>query len=104
MRPAPRRAGSAGSRIRWDKAGRVALVCVLFFVCLLYVKPVIGFFDAWRDSKSEQATLAELKLENEALDQRARTLNAPDAPERAGRELGMVTAGEQPYTVTESIR
>lgn len=103
MRPAPRsRSRSRGrpaSRIRWDKVGRVALVLVLAAVLVSYIGPVINFVDAWGDSRSERAAVAELKAENAKLRQRVAELKGPDAAERAARRAGMVAAGEQPYVL-----
>jgi hypothetical protein len=103
MRPGPRRrrATGGGSRIQWDRVGRVALVIVLFLVLASYVGPSINFFDAWRGSKSEQSHLAELRQENARLHQRAEELKGPDAAEREARKLGMIdtSAGEAPFVV-----
>ena len=95
LRPAPRTRGRGGaSRIQWDRVGRIALVIVLVLICISYVSPAIHFFDAWRDSKNEHATLAHLKAENAKLHQRLGNLEGPDAAERGARKIGMVN-GEQ---------
>lgn len=99
LRPAPRGSGPRSTRIRWDKAGRVALVLVLFLILALYIRPVIGFVEAWHQNGSEQATLEQLRTERAELDQRAAELQLPDADEVRARELGMVRAGEQAYSV-----
>ena len=36
-------------------------------ICISYIGPSINFLDAWRDSKSEHASLAELQIENAKL-------------------------------------
>ena len=66
---------------------------VLVLICISYIGPSINFLDAWRDSKNEHATLAELKAENAKLKQRLTTLEGPDAAERGARKIGMVDAG-----------
>ena len=101
LRPTPRsaRRGSGASRIHWDKVGRIALLLVLVAICVSYVKPALNFFDAWRDSKAEHATLADLQTENAALRKRIANLDGPDAAERAARKLGMVTPGEGSYVL-----
>ena len=101
LRPSPRsrRRGSGASRIHWDKVGRVALVLVLLAICVSYVKPALNFFDAWRDSKAEHASLEQLRSENAKLRQRIVNLDGPDAAERAARKLGMVSPGEGSYVV-----
>ena len=79
----------------------MALVLVLALICISYVGPAINFVDAWRDSKSEHASLAELRSENAKLKQRLATLDGPDAAERGARKIGMVDEGngEAAYVV-----
>jgi cell division protein FtsB len=100
-RIAPRRrtGGRGRTRIQWDRVGRIVLVVVLFLVLASYVNPLVNFVDAWRDSKAEQAQLAELKLENARLKQRAASLEGPAAAESAARKLGMVSEGERSYVI-----
>jgi cell division protein FtsB len=100
LRPAPRsRRKTGASRIQWDRVGRIALVLVLAAILASYVKPALNFFDAWRDSKTEHASLAQLTKENQQLKQRVTQIQGPDAAERAARKLGMVAAGEGSYVV-----
>ena len=101
MRPAPRtrRRGAPASRIRWDRVGRVALVLVLAAVLVSYVSPALNFLDAWRDSRGEHASVADLREENAKLQERLAVLNSPDAAEREARRTGMVATGEGAYVV-----
>ena len=101
LRPSPRsRAGGRpASRVHWDKVGRVALVAVLFLVLASYVSPALKFFDAWRDSRTEHAALAELRDENARLRQRIASLDGSDAAERAARKQGLISLGEKAYTI-----
>jgi len=98
--PRPRARGRPKSRVKWDKLGRVVLVCVLFVVVALYVRPIMNFVDAWRTSKAEQATRSELAAQYHQLRRRSASLEQPDAIERAARRMGMVMSGEQPFAVT----
>jgi cell division protein FtsB len=68
-------------------------------ICISYIGPSINFVDAWRDSKSEHASLAELRAENAKLKQRRDNLEGPDAAERGARKIGMVDVGEAGYVV-----
>ena len=81
--------------------GRIALVLVLVLICISYVGPSLNFLDAWRDSKAEHASLADLRAENEKLKQRLGNLQGPDAAERGARKIGMVDEGngEAAYVV-----
>ncbi len=101
MRPAPRtrRGGRPASRIHWDKVGRVALVLVVAAVLVSYISPIVNFVDAWSDSRSEHAALADLKTENSKLRQRVAALDGEAAAERAARRVGMVAPGEAPYVL-----
>jgi cell division protein FtsB len=100
LRPTPRgRGGRRGSRIHWDKLGRVVLVLVIFAILVSYINPVVNFVDAWSDSRTERSSLAEVRGENAKLRQRLESLDAPDAAERSARRLGMVAEGEQPYVI-----
>ena len=72
---------------------------VLAAILASYVKPALNFFDAWKDSKAEHSSLAQLTKENQQLEQRITQIQGPDAAERAARKLGMVAAGEGAYVV-----
>ena len=89
----------AGSRIEWDKVGRVVLVLVLVFVLFSYVRPLINVFDTWRESGAAAQQLNELRAENQQLERRAKELNTPEAAIREARALGLVGEGEQAYKV-----
>ncbi len=101
LKPAPRSRSRGASRIQWDRVGRVALVFVLVLICISYVGPTLNFVDAWRDSKAEHASLADLQSENAKLKQRLVNLDGPDAAERGARKIGMVDEGngEAAYVV-----
>jgi cell division protein FtsB len=75
------------------------LVVVLFAVLASYLTPAINLVDDWRDSNAEQERLADLKRENTRLEQRAQTLEDPDAAEQKARRLGMVASGERAYVI-----
>lgn len=93
------RRGTRGSRIRWDRFGRVALVVVLFAVLVSYIGPTLRVFDTWRESKAGAARLATLKEENERLSRQARELEQPAAALVEARKLGLVGPGERAYVV-----
>jgi cell division protein FtsB len=100
LRPAPRsRSGRRASRVHWDKVGRVALVIVLFLILASYVGPTLNFVDAWRDSRAEHSSLADLRQQNAKLRQRIEALSGSDAAERAARKQGLVNLGEAAYTI-----
>jgi cell division protein FtsB len=99
LRPAPRRKGSrGGSRVRWDKLGRVLLVLVIFGVLASYIGPLMGLVGAWHEKGSAAGELAQLRQEHAALEKRAQETKGPDAL-NAARRLGMVSPGERSYFV-----
>jgi cell division protein FtsB len=87
------------SRIRWDRVGRVALLCVLVLVVALYVNPLMSWWSTWQQSKATQAEISALERHNEKLRARRDELRDPRTLEREARALGMVKPGERPYVV-----
>jgi cell division protein FtsB len=94
-----RSGGGRGSRIRWDRFGRIVLVLVLFIVLASYVGPSLHVFEGWRESNGAQARLAELKQENAELTRKAKALESQSAVIAEARKLGLVGASEQAYVV-----
>jgi cell division protein FtsB len=77
----------------------VVLVLVLFAILASYVKPLVGFVDAWRGSHDERAQLQELTREHSQLVARANALKKPDAASEEARRLGMIASGERAYVI-----
>lgn len=99
-RVAPRsRSRGRGSRIDWERAGRIALVLVLFLVVALYINPAAGFIDAWQESKAQRVSLAQEKQANEELKKRLAAISSSEGAEREARRMGMVAADERAYVV-----
>jgi cell division protein FtsB len=99
-RVAPRRSrGSRGSRIRWDRFGRIVLVLVLFVVIASYVGPSLHVFQSWQESRSAQEQLAAAKGENAELSRKAKMLESDAAVMAEARKLGLVGASEQAYVL-----
>jgi cell division protein FtsB len=90
-RPAP--------RVRWDRIGRLALLCVLVGVVALYVNPLRTYWSTWQEAKQRRGEVAALKRENEQLRARRAELRGKRALEREARRLGMVRPGERAYVV-----
>jgi cell division protein FtsB len=96
VRLAPRR---HGSRIHWDRLGRVVLVFVLFAVLASYLNPLVNFFHTWQDARSGKTALVKLRAENTSLRSQARALSNPAVLVRVARDQGMVRPGEQSYVI-----
>ena len=95
-RPAPRRAGGT---IRWDRVGRVALLCVLGAIVLLYVSPAKHWIEQSRTAGEQRQELHDLTEQNHHLKSRVKELRSPGALEREARRLGMVRKGERAYVI-----
>lgn len=103
-RVAPRSRGrSRGTRIHWDKVGRIILVLVLFAVLASYIRPTVNLIGNWREANGAEQRLVELKQENKRLERRANELKTPAAAIREARKLGLVAEGEQAYKI-EGLR
>lgn len=100
------RPGAAGAttfgirRVRWDRLGRLAMLCVLVALVYLYISAGVHMLSTWHQSHRDSAAVATMEREHRSLlDQRA-ALTAPGTLETEARQLGMMKPGEQPYVVT----
>ena len=93
---APRRAGSG---IRWERVGRLALLGVLGVIVLLYIPPVTHWFQQTSTAERSEQQLRDLEAERARLKSRLRELSGPGAVEREARKLGMTRRDERPYVV-----
>ncbi len=90
---------AARARIRWDRVGRWALICVFAFVLYLYIGPARTWVTTYGEAKRKRAEVAEVRELNERLRERKRQLERQDADELEARRLGMVKGGEKLYVV-----
>ena len=90
-----------GSRpgIRWDRLSRVALLCVLVALVLLYVGPARSYVSTVREASQRRAAVTDLEREHARLLARRAALGGLGAAEREARRMGMVRRGERPYVV-----
>jgi cell division protein FtsB len=89
----------AASRIRWDRVGRWALICVFAFVLYLYIGPARTWITTYSEAKRKREEVAQVRAENERLRARRRELEQAGAVELEARRLGMVKAGEKLYVI-----
>jgi cell division protein FtsB len=87
-------------RIRWDRVGHVALLCVAALVVYLYIGPTSNWISTYKESKERKSQVAELKREHDRLLERRDELKKPETLERIARELGMVRGAEKAYVVS----
>jgi hypothetical protein len=101
-RPAPRRRPASrrgGSRIQWDRVGRVALSLVLLAVLYSYLNPVIDLVKTYTATTAAKADLHETLAENKRLHWRVQHSDDPIVLEGKARGQGMVRPGETPYVI-----
>jgi cell division protein FtsB len=101
-RPAARRKPAArrgGSRIRWDRVGRIALTFVLAAVLYSYLNPAINLFKTYTATTAAKAEFQEVLRENKRLHHRIQTADDPIVVNRKARAQGMVAEGETPIVV-----
>lgn len=101
-RPAARRKPAArreGSRIHWDRVGRIALTLVLAAVLYSYLNPAIDFVKTYTATTAAKAEFHEKLRENKRLHKRIQTADDPIVISRKARAQGMVAEGETPMVV-----
>ena len=90
---------AAAGRIRWDRVGRIALLCVLVGMLYLYVGPTLSWIETYKEAGERRAEVAVLKERNRELRNRRDQLRRPGTLEKEARLRGMVRAGERAYVV-----
>lgn len=95
-RPGPRR---GGSRIRWDKVGRIALTLVLAAVLYSYFNPAIELVKTYTGASEAKAEFHEALKENKRLHHRVQSAGDPIVISRKARAQGLVAEGETPVVV-----
>jgi cell division protein FtsB len=95
-RPAARR---GGSRIKWDRVGRVALTLVLVAVLYSYLGPSLDFVKTYTGTTAAKAELHELLKENRRLHARIQSADDPLVVAHEARAQGMVAEGETPVVI-----
>jgi hypothetical protein len=98
----PRAIGASApvARIRWDRLGRVAMLCLLVALAYLYLSAGIRIYSTWRQARGDSAQLVKLEREHTLLARQHESLARRGTVEEEARRLGMMRAGEQSYVVT----
>ena len=91
--------GAAG-RVRWDRLGRAAMLCVMGALIYLYLSAGIHMFSTWRQSHRDTAAVVHLEQEHRQLQAQHEQLTKPGTLEADARQLGMMKKNEQPYVIT----
>ena len=85
------------ARMRWDRLGRIAMLCVLAALVYLYMSAGVRLLSTWREARSDSAQVAVLEHEHMLLQHQHEALGRRGTVEAEARKLGMMQAGEQPY-------
>jgi hypothetical protein len=95
-----RSSAGLGARVRWDRMGRVAMLCVLVALAYLYASAGLHMLSTWHQSQHDSATVAAMQHEHTLLVHQREALSAPGTLEAEARQLGMMRKGEQPYVIS----
>jgi GTP1/Obg family GTP-binding protein len=86
--------------VRWDRLGRVALLCVLGALLYLYVSAGISLLSTWQEARGDSAQLAALERQHSVLETHHTALMSAGTLVTEARRLGMVRPGEQTYVIS----
>jgi cell division protein FtsL len=86
--------------VRWDKLGRIAMLCLLVALLYLYVSAGVRIYSTWRQARVDRTQLAALEHEHVQLTHQHEALGRRGTVEEEARRLGMMHFGEQPYVIT----
>lgn len=89
------------ARVRWDRVGRIAMLCLLVALLYLYVSAGVHIYTTYRQARVDRAQLAALEHEHVQLVHQHEVLARRGTVEGEARRLGMMHAGEQPYVITD---
>jgi hypothetical protein len=95
-----RAARPPAARVRWDRLGRVAMLCVLVVLGYLYLSAGVHLVSTWRQARGESAKVAAMQREYNTLERQHEALGSPGAVEAQARKLGMRRHDERPYIVS----
>jgi len=88
------------ARVRWDRLGRVAMLCVLVALAYLYLSAGIHLLSTWREARSDSAKVTTMQREHRRLQDQHDALGRLGTVEAEARRLGMMKPGERPYIVS----
>jgi hypothetical protein len=91
--------GQPVRRVRWDRLGRVAMLCVLCALLYLYISAGVSLLSTWREAGRTNATVTGMEREYRALQAQRISLESPAWLEMQARQLGMMFPGERQYLV-----
>ena len=98
--PQARRGARASARVRWDRLGRVAMLCVLVALLYLYVSAGVHMLVDVAPVAAATTRGGGDAARTQRAGAPARSADAQRArSKREARQLGMMKSGEQPYVI-----
>ena len=85
--------------MRWDRLGRLAMLCVLVVLAYLYLSAGVHLLSTWHQARGASAKVAAMQREHGTLQRQHEALGRPGAVEAQARKLGMMKHDERPYIV-----
>ena len=86
--------------MRWDRLGRVAMLCVLGALLYLYASAGTTLLSTWKEARQDSSQVATLERQHLALEAQHTALTSPGTLVEEARRLGMMRPGEQTYVIT----
>jgi hypothetical protein len=88
------------TRFRWDRVGRIAMLCVMVAIVCLYLSAGLRLLSSWGESKRDSAQVHVLERQHRLLQQQHSVLASSGMVQEEARRLGMIHPGEQAYIVS----
>jgi hypothetical protein len=88
------------ARVRWDRVGRLAMLCVLGALLYLYLSAGIHMLSTWSQARGVRSAVTAMQREHATLVREHEALGRQGTLEAEARRLGMMKRGEQPYIVS----
>jgi cell division protein FtsB len=91
---------TAAAGVRWDRVGRLALLCVLASLVYLYLSAGIHLLSKLSQAHAHSAQVRALRHEHALLVSQHQMLGRQSTLEAEARRLGMIKPGELPFIAT----
>jgi cell division protein FtsB len=87
-------------RVRWDRLGRIAMLCVLGALLYLYASAGVSLLSTWKEARQDSAQVATLEHQHVVLEAQHAALTSPGTLVEEARKLGMMRPGEHTYVIS----
>jgi cell division protein FtsB len=91
---------ASAARVRWERLGRIAMLCVLGALLYLYASAGVSLLSTWKEAGRDSAQVAALERQHVVLEAQHAALTSPGTLVEEARRLGMVRPGEQAYVIS----